>query len=664
MRVIILLCFFTIFSFAKKDFYYSFINSANEQISQEQKQAIADGFDIINNARKLAREGKIDEAYTQIEAFKNKNKIKLLESDIYILYAELSLKKKSRRFITSATQELEAAINSSKIREDQLAKAYMLLVDLKLRLNKTTEAKYFADIIINNFNDSVTKAYGKIHLAKVYKYQFKYDRAERILYEVLTKTTNMLVATIVADELFDVYISDNKYDRAYELIKKVLDKNINYYATDSYIALEQVDKLVKAKMPEFGVKILTELIKRTKDKNAVESFIFKLANTYMLMYEGTPKYLLKAKKLYEELLAKYPEGKYVDKAKMYIDEIFMREGKIKPSIISNKYITSESMQQKVLLQELLNEKKNKDYETILKKKRVYKKISNSIVRRFGYDSMNDIFDVVSIEMIKEYLQKGQCSLLHETLKTSRRETLQKLIEDEDTKDKFFKCMIEEPYERAYLLAKDAFNRSRDAQLYLYLEQMAYKLNKLEDANTFSAKVEMVNNEEVLKKEFLYRFLILNAINEPAAMKRFYKYAQENKDYITANENNPIIIDFYYQYYLYLLAQNEITEAKDILNKLYKKQIDFKARVYSPFVEQELAKYAKEDDDTQKALDYLLEGLSLNRKIKPSDLARSYYDIIKSYEKLGNKQKQNEYIKKCKEITGATDSLYKKMCDGM
>lgn len=220
MRVIILLCFFTIFSFAKKDFYYSFINSANEQISQEQKQAIADGFDIINNARKLAREGKIDEAYTQIEAFKNKNKIKLLESDIYILYAELSLKKKSRRFITSATQELEAAINSSKIREDQLAKAYMLLVDLKLRLNKTTEAKYFADIIINNFNDSVTKAYGKIHLAKVYKYQFKYDRAERILYEVLTKTTNMLVATIVADELFDVYISDNKYDRAYELIKK------------------------------------------------------------------------------------------------------------------------------------------------------------------------------------------------------------------------------------------------------------------------------------------------------------------------------------------------------------------------------------------------------------------------------------------------------------
>ncbi|RXJ87935.1 lipopolysaccharide assembly protein LapB [Arcobacter sp. CECT 8985] len=664
MKVIVLLCFFTIFSFAKKDFYYSFINSANEQISQEKKQEITNGFEIINNVKKLAREGKIDEAYKEITDFKNKNKVKLLESDIYILYAELSLKRKSKRSILEATKELEDAINSSKIREDQLAKAYMFLVDLKLRSNKINEAKYFADIIINNFNDKVTKAYGKIHLAKVYKYEYKYAKAERILYEVLTKTTDILVATIVANELFDVYISDNKYDRAYELIKKVLDKNIDYYATDSYLALEQVDKLIKAKMPEFAVKILTELIKRTKDKDAVESFIYKLANTYMLMYEGTPKYLLKAKRLYEELLAKYPDGMYIDKAKMYIDEIFMREGKIKPSIISNKYIDSESMQQKVLLQELLNEKRNKDYETILKKKRVYSKISTKIARRFGFDSMNDIFDVVSIEMIKNFLNKGECSRLKETLKTSRRETLQKLIEDEDTKDKFFKCMIQEPYERAYLLAKEAFNSSRNAQLYLYLERMAYKLNKLKEAITFSAKVEMVNNKEVLKKEFLDRFLILNALNEPHSIERFYKYAQKHKDYIKANEDNPVIIDFYYQFYIYLLGQNKNKEAFEILNKLYKKQKDFKARVYSPFVEEELAKDAKNNNKPQKAIDYLLEGLNLNRKIKPNDLARTYYELIKSYESLGNKQKQDEYIKKCKDVQGATGSLYKKMCDAM
>ncbi len=664
MKNLLILILLFSFSYGKKDFYYSFINSSNEQISQERKQAITDGFDIIENAKRLAKEGKVDEAYTQINDFKNKNKIKLLESDIYVLYSELSLRKKSKKYILDAAKELESAINSSKIREDQLPKAYMLLVDLKLQSNKTTEAQYFAEIIINNFNDEVTKAYGKIHLAKVYKYQYKYDKAIRILYEVLTKTTDILVATIVADELFDVYIADNKYDEAYDLISKVLKKNIDYYANDSYLALEKVDKLIKAKMPEFAVEILKELLKKAQKKEAIEDFKYKLANTYMLMYEGTPKYLLLAKDLYEDILNEFPEGMYVDKAKMYIDEIFMREGKIDPATIANKYLNSESMQQKVLLQELLLEKRDKKYQTILRKKRVYSKISNEIAKRFGYDSMSAIFDVVNIEMIKQYLEEGKCSELTEVLKTSRRETLQKLIEDNDTKYKFFQCMVEEPYERAYLMAKDAFNRSRDGQIYLYLEQIAYKLGLLEEALSYSAKVEMVNEQEILSKEFLYRFLIINALNEPTSMQRFYAYAQNNKNYIEENKDNPLIIDFYYQYYLYLLSQDKKDEAYDILLKLYSKQKQIKARVYSPFVELELAKYEKDKNNLAKALEYLLEGVDTNRKIKPNDLARAYYEIIKSYETFGNNEKKAEFVLKCKEIKDATDSLYKKMCDEM
>ncbi len=69
MKNIIILFLLVSFSFAKKDFYYSFINSANEQISQERKQAIADGFDIIENVRMLAKKGKVDEAYDQINEF-------------------------------------------------------------------------------------------------------------------------------------------------------------------------------------------------------------------------------------------------------------------------------------------------------------------------------------------------------------------------------------------------------------------------------------------------------------------------------------------------------------------------------------------------------------------------------------------------------------------
>ena len=127
---------------------------------------------------------------------------------------------------------------------------------LKLNLNKADDAKYFANIIVNNFDNEVINAYGKIFLAKVYKHQKNYDMSIKILYEVLTKTTDLLVATLVADELFDVYVLNDQKKEAYELISKVLEKNMDYYAKDSFLALEKVNRLLNADMPEFAVRIL------------------------------------------------------------------------------------------------------------------------------------------------------------------------------------------------------------------------------------------------------------------------------------------------------------------------------------------------------------------------------------------------------------------------
>ena len=142
---------------ANKDFYYSFIDSTGEQISEQRKQAISDGFDILQNAKDLSKDGKIDDAYTQIKDFKEKNKIRVLTSDIMILYSELVLKKQTKRLILEASNELERAINSSLINQSDLSKAYMLLVELKLEINKIEDAKYFAQVIIDNFDDELTK---------------------------------------------------------------------------------------------------------------------------------------------------------------------------------------------------------------------------------------------------------------------------------------------------------------------------------------------------------------------------------------------------------------------------------------------------------------------------------------------------------------------------
>ncbi len=664
MKLIVLTILLINILYAKKDFYYSFIDSNGEQISEERKQSISDGFDILQNARNLAKDDKIDEAYTQIKDFKEKNKIKVLSSDIMILYAELALKKQTKRLILEASTDLEVAINSSLINQYDLPKAYSLLVELKLEINKIEDAKYFSQIIIDNFDDELTKTYGKISLAKVYKRQKDYTKAIKYLYEILTVTKDKTVATLVADELFDVYVLDGKLDKANELISQVLKNNIEFYANDSYLANRKINRLIKAGMPEHASEILRELLNRTTKDDVIEDFKYKLANTYMLMYDKTNYYLEKAKELYKDIISDYSQGIHTKNSKMYIDEILMRQGFLNPSVVAAKYQDVEAMQQKALLQELINDRNDKKYELIMKSEKVYKKVSNEIVNRFGYENMDEIFDEVNIELIKDYLAQGKCSEISDALKTARSKTLEKLIEDESVKYNFFECLVESPYERAYLQIKDTFNKTRDANIYLYLERMAFSLDLMEEALDFSSKVEMVNDDKILAKEFIYRYQISKSKNEPNIMEKFFLYATANKEYIKSNESNPIIIDFYHDYYLFLLKNDDKKLANEILLKLYNKQKEVKAFIYSPFVESELARLSKQSSNIQESINYLLESLENTRKIKPNDAVKTYYDILTLYDELGNKAKKDEYLLKCKEVKQTQDSLYKKMCDEM
>lgn len=665
MKFIVVLFLIVNILYAKKDFYYSFIDSNGEQISEERKQSITDGFDILQNAKALARDDRIDDAFAQVKSFKEANKIKVLSSDTMILYADLALKKRVKRLMLDASNELEEAINSSVISQYDLPKAYSLLVELKLEVNKTEDAKYFANVIINNFDDELTKTYGKISLAKVYKYQKDYPKAIKYLYEILTITQNKEVATVVADELFDVYILDEKYDKANELISQVLKTNIEFYANDSYLANKKINRLIKAGMPEHASEILRELLKRTTKEESIEDFKYKLANTYMLMYDRTNYYLEKAKDLYKDIINDFPQGAYAKDSKMFIDEILMRQGFIGPDVVASKYQDSEAMQQKALLQELMNDKNDKKYELVLKTEKVYRKVSGDIVKRFGYNSIDEIFDEINIDMIKELLAQNKCFELSDVLKTSRVETLEKLIQDESIKYSFFECLIEVPYEKAYEQVKEAFNKTRDANIYLYLERMALSLNMLDEAYDFSLKVEMVDDRNTLAKEFLYRYQILKAKGDVNSLERFFYYASSNPEFVKLNEINPMIIDFYHDYYLFLIKTDKKKLAEEVINRLYQKQKEFKAFIYTPYIENELSRYSKEKNDNQKAIDYLLEALENTRKIKPNDEVKIYYDILNLYDAQGKKAKRDEYLLKCKEVKEtATDNLYKKMCDEM
>ena len=669
-KIFFLLLIFIVNIEAKKDFYYNFINEDLTQISQDQKEKIVGASNKLKTIRRYVKEGQLDLALKTINIFLTSNKVKILDSTAILLKNEILYKSNTKTKSEEANKLLEESINNSTINQNDLLEAYRLLVLVKLRINKPKEAEYYAKAIEYSFDDPLSKVYGKVAYAQIYMNNRNYNKAIKILRKELVNTTSLEVATIIADELYDAYIANKEREKAYTLVKKVLNKNIDYYANDSYKALKKVDKLVKSNMPKFAIDILKKLLENASETDSIDSFKFKLANTYMEIAGFEKKYLSMAKEIYEELIQVKGNNPYFNRSKMYLDEIIMREGKFEPAMMAAKYSAFESMQYKAMMQELLNAIEDQKYEQIIRMRKIYNGIYNPIVRRFGYESIEQIYNLVNSKMVQFYLETKQCKQLNSVIKDVSDDVLLLLIQDKKNIDSMFTCMLDVPEERAYIIAKNAYGKAQNSEIYFYLEQIAIKLNKFKDAQSFSQKLDMFSDSKLLSDEFLYRFLINTHKNNPLSMQNFFAYARANQEFVLNNENNPLIIDFYYEYYLYLLKENEEEEAISILNKLYEKQNEMNARIYSPFVEIELAKYAKLDDDYATALGYLKYGLnikrmkdgrSIDRKIKSDDLAHIYYEIAKIYE---YQKKQNRYkatIKKCQNLKN-TDSFYKKMCD--
>lgn len=197
----------------RKRFLLCFIDSNGQQISKV-TQLLVDGLDYLQYIRDLAQDGKINEAFTKIKDFKENNKTKILYSDIMILYSELALKNQSKKLLLETSVELEKAINSSLISQQDLLKAYMILVDLKLGV-KNWRCKVFFK---NNYRKfwwwNLQKLMKKYLFQKFISIKKIMKKATKTLFEILSSTKDKQVATVVGNELFDIYLLQGKNEEA------------------------------------------------------------------------------------------------------------------------------------------------------------------------------------------------------------------------------------------------------------------------------------------------------------------------------------------------------------------------------------------------------------------------------------------------------------------
>ncbi len=659
MRLLIIALFITL-SYSKKDFHYSYIDDDRNQLQQATKDKILQSNYKIIFINKLLRNNKINDAYEQIVILRLENKIEVLKSSIELLYAKILYQKSSKKFSVEADEVLNSAINNSIINQSDLLDALKLQVEVNIKINKIKDAKFHANTILKTFNDPLSLLHGKIALAKILINQKKYKKAINSFRKILNTTKDIEIATIVADELFDAYILNKQNEKAKDIASQVLDKNIDYYSTNTYLAQIKINKLVKARMPHLAIQLLKELLKKVQNTRQSNNFKFQLANVYMGIYTKKDVYMLQAKELYKDIIQQKDHNDFQIKSKMYLDEILMRQEILSTQIVANRYANSASMYNKALLQELLTYKKNKQYDKINKLKNVYLQINQKTTRRFGYKNINAIFDLIDSDMIKSYLDDSNCKLLDISIVNMKESSLELLILDENANKKMLECMSEYPNKKSFTVANKIFNDTLDTRKFLVLQNIALKLNLNNEAYVLSQKIDSYGDEELKKEAFLNKFIIYLNKRNAYSMDKFFLFASKNKNYIESNVNDPRIIDFYYHYYLYLLKNNNEIKTMNILNKLYEKQNEMDAHVYSPFVEMQISLNKKLDDDYIKSNEYLIYALQNSRNIKNKDLVQIYYEMAQNYKKLNKENRYKDAIKKCKNVTDV-DSLYKKMC---
>ena len=646
-----------------RDFYYSFIDSNGKQIPTKTKETIINTLNQLDEVKAIALDGKLHEAFEKLKIIKDNNKVSLLNADILILYSELVIKTNSKQHINSTSNELEVAINSSLIDQEDLLKAYLILIDLKLNINKVEDARYYAQTVVDIFDDEEAKAKGKISLAKIFKYQKDYKKASKVIFEVLSDTKDKNIASIAANELFDIYLLEGRKEEASELMRQLLATNPSFYSSDYIVANQRVDLLLKLDMTNFAIDILKNLIITSKKDDILEQTKYKLANLYMKLYDKTDTYLKLAKILYKDIIDNYPKSVNFDNSSMFYDEIKMRQKAILPNEVADKYPDNEAMQNKALLQELINNNFNKKYEDVIKMKKIYQDIPKDVLKRFGYENVDELLDISHLGLIKEYLKEKDCIKLSVILKDLKTDIFKDVIDDDSLKDEFINCIREVPSIENYKQFKNIFKDTKDLDVYLILEAMALDVEEIDDALFYSSKIEKSKDKEMLKEEFLYKYQILKIDNNSGNLDRFFKNSLENSYLIEANLEKPIIIDFYYDLYLYLIKEGKEEEAFKILNSLNNKQNEFKAFVYSPFVESELSRLLKKQNNFQDAVNYLIQALQHAKNIKPDVEVKLYYDILTLYDNLGQKEQKEIYLQKCKNVK-IEENFYKNMCNGI
>ncbi len=650
IKAIYLYLILAVVSLGSSEYLYDYMDHTGKQLSVKDKRQFFQQYASLNNIEESIVLGKYNKAIEDAQQLSKNATNKLIQSKATILLYRSILQQNKLKDIIINSKKLYKAITTYMIAEPDLAEGYMLYIDYLIRLKKFDKAKHYATKMINTDDYPLYKEYGMIHLSKIYTAQEKLSQAQFVLNKVLKNTDSIKIASVAAGIQFDIYIKQKKIEQAKKMISNILKYNIEFFIANPDTANTKLNTLMKYQMYDAVIEIGETLIKRSQNEKLKPEYMYKVATAQLLTLD-----LVNAKENFINIIHKYKLNKYAKKAKVGLDEILLREGKLKAESLLVRYKDSPIMQQKILLNELINLQKDGKYKLILSQQKAYRIITPSIVKAYGYKDMDTILEDVMQSLAKQYLKNGECIELTSFLRDNN-DIFSKIIKWNDLDKELLNCFAQTGYKEGFTYLNDKYKSSQDEEILYLLEKSAIEIKEYMEALKISFRLESLGSKEIRQKEIIDRFIIINNMDILKAKDDFFNYISNNR-WLIDNTEDLRLIDILYQYYQFLEKTNSLYSI-DILEKLYNIQHQMQIYVYSPFVDIELATYYYEIKDYKKSKS-ILEKVILRPLTKVKKVHRYYYLLAKTYNKLNMPIEYIQSIDTC--IKSKGDSMWKQLC---
>ena len=534
--------------------------------------------------------------------------------------------------------------------DEYLPEVLLLLARVYSATGFVSDANYFFNRLIHEHKGSRYADLGLIYLGDQLYINGKVKEAMKRYLQAYYTTKDLDIASLAAYKLAVRNLDQGKTDEALTYLKKIWKKNPAFLLRDKNDAHEIAKQLAARHRYDLAIAIDRALLKKlSKLDELYEPILFEISEWYDEKGD-----VADAVVWYQRYLDAFAYGKYSDKAKKSLDELFVAGNDANATEALERYDTmiheyrGQSIGDKAMAAKIALLAAMGRYEQALSLS----------------DKVDEIADPEAKKRAQEALRKAALGALSQAQQHDRCDEAVRVVSRYD---------IELP-KKAWAFVYDCYVRYARYDDALKIAQKGYEKGDRKERADWLCRIAHNLTEKGSAKKALEAYEELKALTKEVGRRcpemawdriRIYhllgRYADEMaaiKTLSTQAKGDMRLADIYRQGYESARKKGDDVMRRWLLERLIALQNASGSHPYSPWVEFELIKVLKSQKRYDEALKVVESMKSLKLDGKAS--ARWRYELGALYQRLGRREKARQAFEACIKVKNG--GAWKQLCE--